>query len=297
VYYHALGTSQDQDVLVHENKEKPDWRFGMYVVEDESYQFLSVSESTSGRMLYVKDARDPSFSFIPISENFDSDFIPIDVLDENVLVLTNYKAPKYRLLSIDPKNPGEKYWKEIIPETESVLSTISLVGGKIIANYLQDAHSVVKAHNTDGSFLHEVKFPCLGTASSFSGKNDSPEAFYYFTSFTYPAAIFKYNVDTNISEIYHHPQVAFAPENYVTEQVFFPGKDGTKVPMFITYKKGMQRNRNNPVLMYGYGGFNISVAPGFTLTVLPFIDNGGIYVNVNLRGGGEYGKEWHKAGT
>jgi len=297
VYFHKLGTAQADDVLVHENKNQPDWNFGMGVTEDETYQFLTVSESTSGNMLYVKEINNPKAVFIPISENFDNDFSVIDVMDGKILVMTDYKAPKYRLLSIDPKKPSEAHWTELIPESEFVLQSVDLIGGKLIANYLRDAHSVAMVFNADGSLLHEVAFPTIGSVGGFSGRNDSAEAFYAFSSYAYPTTIFKYDVKTNISEVYRRLEFKFNPEEYTTEQVFFASKDGTEVPMFITYKKNMQRNGKNPLLLYGYGGFNISLTPRFSISNVPFLNNGGIYVDVNLRGGGEYGKEWHEAGT
>jgi len=297
VYFHKLGTAQADDVLVHENKNQPDWNFGMGVTEDETYQFLTVSESTSGNMLYVKETNNPKAVFIPISENFDNDFSVIDVMDGKILVMTDYKAPKYRLLSIDPKKPSEAHWTELIPESEFVLQSVDLIGGKLIANYLRDAHSVAMVFNADGSLLHEVAFPTIGSVGGFSGRNDSAEAFYAFSSYAYPTTIFKYDVKTNISEVYRRLEFKFNPEEYTTEQVFFASKDGTEVPMFITYKKNMQRNGKNPLLLYGYGGFNISLTPRFSISNVPFLNNGGIYVDVNLRGGGEYGKEWHEAGT
>ena len=297
VYFHKLGTAQADDVLVHENKNQPDWNFGMGVTEDETYQFLTVSESTSGNMLYVKEINNPKAVFIPISENFDNDFSVIDVMDGKILVMTDYKAPKYRLLSIDPKKPSEAHWTELIPESEFVLQSVDLIGGKLIANYLRDAHSVAMVFNADGSLLHEVAFPTIGSVGGFSGRNDSAEAFYAFSSYAYPTTIFKYDVKTNVSEVYRRLEFKFNPEEYITEQVFFASKDGTEVPMFITYKKNMQRNGKNPLLLYGYGGFNISLTPRFSISNVPFLNNGGIYVDVNLRGGGEYGKEWHEAGT
>ena len=297
VYFHKLGTSQADDVLVYENKNQPDWNFGMGVTEDETYQFLTVSESTYGNKLYVKEINSTKATFIPISENFDNDFSVVDVLNGKILVMTDYKAPKYRLLSIDPKKPSEANWTELIPESEFVLQGVSLIGGNIVTTYLRDAHSVAIVFNADGSLLHEVEFPNIGTVGGFSGKNDSPEAFYSFTSYTYPTTIFKYNVETNVSELYRKLDFQFNPEDYTTEQIFFASKDGTQVPMFITYKKGIQLNGKNPLLLYGYGGFNISLMPRFSISNIPFIDNGGIYVDVNLRGGGEYGKEWHEAGT
>jgi len=297
VYFHKLGTSQTDDILVYEDKKQPDWNFGMGVTEDEKYQYLTISESTSGNKLYVKETNNPKAVFIPISENFDNDFGVVDVLDGRILVMTDYKAPKYRLLSINLKKPAEEHWTELIPEAEHVLDGVTLIGGKIVANYSRDAHSVAMVFNADGTLLHEVEFPTIGTVGGFSGRNDSSEAFYAFSSYTYPTVIFKYNVETNVSELYRKLDFNFNPDNYTTEQIFFTSKDGTKVPMFITYKKGLQLNGKNPLLLYGYGGFNISLMPRFSITNIPFLDNGGVYVDVNLRGGGEYGKEWHEAGT
>ena len=297
VYYHKLGDPQSKDQLVYEDKNNPLRNFGFSTDEDEKYIFLTATEGTSGNSLYVKEATVPDATFHPVSETFDYDFHPIDVLHDRLLVMTNYKAPKYRLILVDPKNTAESAWQELIPESEAVLMNAGIVGGKIIANYLKDARSTALVYNPDGTFQHEVQFPTIGSVSGFSGEKDEDEAFYSFSSYTYPTTIYKYNVSANTSEVFRKLEIDFNPDDYETRQIFFNSKDGTKVPMFVTHKKGIQMDGNNPTLLYGYGGFNISMTPGFSISNLPFINNGGIFVVVNLRGGGEYGKEWHEAGT
>jgi prolyl oligopeptidase len=296
VFFHKLGTPQSADNLIFEDKQHPDWNFGISVSDDETIQFLMVTESTSGNKLYIKEVSASKAAFVPIADNFDFDFEPVDVLDGKILIKTNYKAPKYRLVSIDPKKPQEENWVELLPEDKSVMESVSLIGGKLAVCYLTDAHSTGKIFNADGTLLHDVTLPTIGTVGGFLGDNESSEAFYAFSSYTYPTTIYRYDVISNTTELYRKLDFDFDSEKYETEQVFFPSKDGTQIPMFITHQKGIQLNGNNPLLLYGYGGFNISLTPGFSVTNLPFLNNGGIYVVVNLRGGGEYGKEWHEAG-
>ena len=200
-------------------------------------------------------------------------------------------------MEIDTKNPGRENWKTIIPASKNVLEGVSVLGGKFIAQYLQDAASHAYAYDLSGKQLYEVKLPTVGTISGFSGNKDDNEAFYTFSSFTFPPTIYSFDVAANKAEVFRKTDVSFQPEDYVSEQLFYTSKDGTKVPMFITYKKGMQKTGKNPLLLYGYGGFNISVNPGFSVARIPFLENGGIYVIANIRGGGEYGEAWHKAGT
>ena len=200
-------------------------------------------------------------------------------------------------MEIDTKNPGRENWKTIIPASENVLEGVSVLGGKFVAQYLKDAASHAYAYDLSGKLLYEVKLPTVGTISGFSGDKDDNEAFYTFSSFTFPPTIYRFDVAANKAEVFRKADVSFQPEDYVSEQLFYTSKDGTKVPMFITYKKGMQKTGKNPLLLYGYGGFNISVNPGFSVARIPFLENGGIYVIANIRGGGEYGEAWHKAGT
>ena len=200
-------------------------------------------------------------------------------------------------MEIDTKNPGRENWKTIIPASENVLEGVSVLGGKFVAQYLKDAASHAYAYDLSGKLLYEVKLPTVGTISGFSGDKDDNEAFYTFSSFTFPPTIYRFDVAANKAEVFRKADVSFQPEDYVSEQLFYTSKDGTRVPMFITYKKGMQKTGKNPLLLYGYGGFNISVNPGFSVARIPFLENGGIYVIANIRGGGEYGEAWHKAGT
>lgn len=297
VYYHKLGEQQAQDQLIHQDKQNPLRNFNVSTTEDEKYIFLAGTESTSGNFLYVKEAGKDKAEFLPISDNFESDFSPIDNIDGRILILTNYKAPKYRVISVDATKPAEKYWKEIIPESENVLEWANVVGGKIVISYMQDAHNVVFVNDLEGKRLFELQLPTIGSIGGFNGDKNSDEVFYLFTSYTFPSTIYKYNIATNQSEVFRKLDVDFIPDAYETKQVFFESKDGTKVPMFITSKKNLELNGQNPTLLYGYGGFNISLTPGFSMGIIPFLENGGVYVVANLRGGGEYGKEWHEAGT
>lgn len=297
VFYHKIGDKQGQDILVFEDKQHPLRNSGVSVDDDQKYLFLSQTESTSGNTLAFKEIANAKSGFTPIVDNFESDNDIIEVIDGKFLMVTTKDAPNKRVVWVDPKNPSSDKWVDVIPEDKNVLSSVDLVGGKIITTYLQDASSHSYVNDMTGKRLYEVEFPGLGTVGGFSGDKDEKEAFYVFTSFTFPSTIYKYNVDTNTSELYRKSDVKFNPEDFVTEQVFFTSKDGTKVPMFLTYKKGLKKDGNNPTLVYGYGGFNISLTPSFSVNRIPFLENGGIYVMVNLRGGGEYGKAWHTAGT
>lgn len=221
----------------------------------------------------------------------------MDHIDGKFLIFTDYNAPKNRLILVDPRMPGEQNWKEIIPERDCVLEGVSVIGGKLVARFLKDAHSRVEILALDGTFEKELELPVLGTVGRFSGKRDEDIAFYSFTSFTFPSVVYKYNLKTHESEKYFISDIDFNPDDYKTSQVFFKSKDGTEIPLFIVHKKGIELNGKNPTLLYGYGGFNISMRPYFSITRLIWLENGGVYAQANLRGGGEYGEEWHKAGT
>ncbi len=221
----------------------------------------------------------------------------VDHVNGKLYVLTNWKASNQQLMEVDPVKPARENWKTILPETENVLEGVSILGGKIVAEYLQDAANHVYTYDFTGKKLAEVALPAIGTVSGFSGDKDDNEAFYTFTSFTFPPTIYRYDVAQNKSEVFRKTEVNFNPEDYVSEQQFYTSKDGTKVPMFITYKKGMKKDGKNPLMLYGYGGFNISLNPSFSVARIPFLEQGGIYVVANIRGGGEYGEKWHKAGT
>lgn len=297
VYFHKIGEPQSHDKLFFEDPRNPQLSVSVATDEDGKFIFLSSSQGTSGNRLMVKEAKGTNTSFHTINGDFDYDFDVVDVVDDKLLIMTNYKAPRYRLILVDPFRTEETHWQEFVPETDAVLRSASYIGGKIITTYLRDAKSMAMVYDKDGSFMHEVQFPTIGTVSGFSGDKNDNEAFYSFSSYTYPTTIYKYDVARNTSEIFHKVDVAYNPEDYETKQIFFKSKDGKEVPMFVTHRKGIRLDGNNPLLLYGYGGFNISLTPGFSVSNMPFIDNGGVYVVVNLRGGGEYGKEWHEAGT
>lgn len=297
VYYHKLGSKQIEDQLIFEDKEHPLRNFGAYLTEDEQFLLISESESTSGNALYMKKTTEMEKPFLKIAEGFDYEYSVVDHLGEKLLVQTNDEAPLRKLVLIDPKNPEKKNWQIILPESENVLESVSLVGDRILAEYLKDANTKAYFFDYQGKLIKELQLPTLGTVAGFNGEKDDFTAFYGFTSFTFPTTIYRYDLKTDKSSVYTASGVDFNPDNFVTEQLFFTSKDGTKIPMFIIHKKGIKKDGNNPLLLYGYGGFNVSLTPSFSISRIPFIEQGGIYVTVNLRGGGEYGEEWHQSGT
>lgn len=297
VFFHRIGTSQKEDRLIFENKEFPLRNCAAGVTDDEKYMFVYETESTSGNTFLFKDLTKPEAPLLSLVKDFDNDYSVVDHYNGKVYVLTNWKAPKQRLMEIDPEHPQRENWKEIVPESADVLENVSLVGGKIIAVYMKDAANHAYVFETSGKKLYEVQLPSLGALSGFSGEKDENEAFYTFTSYTFPATVYRFDPATNHSEVFRKPEMKFNPDEFTSEQVFYTSKDGTKVPMAIIYKKGMKRDGKNPLMLYGYGGFNISLNPSFSVNRIPFLENGGIYAIANLRGGGEYGEEWHRAGT
>jgi len=299
VYYHKLGTAQSADKLVYEDKKMPLGFRMAGATDDERFLVLYLTDGKSdGNRLSVRDLTDAKqeHSFTSLITSYEHNNSVIGNVGGQLLVLTNYKAPRYRLVSIDPKKPQEKNWKTILPESENTLEGISQVGGKLIANYLKDASSLVKVYDEKGAFLHDVELPAIGTAAGFGGRHDAKTVYYAFTSFTYPTTIYKYDLASNTSTVFRAPKVDVNPEDYMTNQVFFASKDGTKIPMFIVRKKGVKLNGQNPTYLYAYGGFNVSLTPGFSVARMLWLENGGILAIPNLRGGGEYGEEWHKAG-
>lgn len=297
VYYHKVGELQSQDKLVFENKKYPLRNSGGGVTDDEKFLIVSETESTSGNSLYIKDLSKKNSSLQQLVSDFENDYSIIDHLDGKLYVLTNWGAPKMRLMEIDAAKPERKNWKEILSETEDVLESASIIGNRIVATYMKDATNHSYVYELNGNQLYEVEFPALGSVGGFSGDKDDNEAFYVFTSYTFPPTIYRFDVAENTSEVFRKSEVDFNPEDYVSEQIFYPGKDGTKVPMSIIYKKGLKKDGKNPTMLYGYGGFNISLTPGFSTVRIPFLENGGVYAIANIRGGGEYGEAWHKAGT
>lgn len=296
VYYHKIGTLQKDDKLIFENKKYPLRNYVAYITEDEKYLFISESETTSGNALYYKNLAIPGSKFKQIAEGFDNEYHVIDHIGDNFLMITNYEAPKQQLVLLNPQKPEAKNWKIIIPEKDEVLGSVDYVGGKLVVEYMKDAYSQAFVYDLEGNLLNDMNLPGIGTMFGFNGKEDEDVAFYGFTSFTFPSTIYKYDVKNNESEVYHKSEIDFNPDEYTTKQVFYESKDETKVPMFIVHKKGIKMNGNNPTILYAYGGFNISMTPGFSVSRLIFLENGGIYVVANIRGGGEYGEDWHEAG-
>jgi prolyl oligopeptidase len=298
VYYHKLGTQQSNDLLIYEDKEHPLRTVGAGLSEDEHFLILSKTEGTSGGELWVKDMKNTlaNNGFKLIIKGFDTEANFIDNDGDDLLVKTNADAPNYKVVLIDPKNPAKENWKTIIPERKELLESVGTAGRKLFLTYLQDASSRVYQTNYKGNLERQINLPGIGSAAGFNGYFDDKELFYSYTSFDYPPAIFRYNIATGQTDLFRKSEVKINADNYQTLQSFFTSKDGTKVPMFITYKKGLQRNGNNPVMLYGYGGFNIPMTPGFSISNAFFLEQGGVSVIVNLRGGNEYGEAWHKAG-
>ena len=297
VYYHKLGTPQADDQLIMEDPTRPKRMFGAGTTDDKRFLVLSMSEATSGNALSVKDLSKPKADFVPLMESFEYDFHVADNIGEELFVLTNYQAPKYRLIKINMNQPEKKNWVEIIPEKENVLQSASFVAGKIVVDYMKDARSEVEVYEYDGTYAYTVQLPGVGSVGSFSGKKDESLAFYSYTSFNTPGEIYQYDFEKKESQLFFRPEVLFNPDDYVVKQEFYPSKDSTRIPLFIVHKKGLELNGKNPTLLYGYGGFNISLTPSFSSTRMVFVESGGVLAIANLRGGGEYGEDWHKAGT
>jgi prolyl oligopeptidase len=296
VFYHRLGDPQEKDLLILEDKKRPLLYFGADVSEDETMLFLTISEGTSGNALMVQDLTKKKADLELLVKGFEFDSAAIDTAPGGVLVYTNAGAPNYRVVLIDPKNPAPESWKTVIPERDVPLIGAEDTAGYLFCGYLQDASSRYYQYNLEGSLVREIQLPALGSASGFGGKRDEKVLFYTFTSFTYPPTIYKFDPATGASEVFRKSEVRFNPDDYETQQVFYTSKDGTRVPMFIVAKKGLERNGKNPTLLTGYGGFNISLTPTFNASNIVLLENGGIFAQPSLRGGGEYGESWHKAG-
>jgi len=297
LYYHKVGTEQKDDQLAYEDKDNPDLSFNANVI-NEKYLIIYGSESTSGNCLYYKDLTKENSEFVKLVDNFDNDYIVIDEIDGNLIVMTNYFAPEYKVIKIFLDNPTPAKWLDLIPKSDAgVLTEVSHIGKKLIANYTKDAHSVIRIFDEDGHFISNLDNDMIGTIGGFAGDTEDTETFYTVTSYVTPAAIYKYDIENNKSELYKNSEIKFNSDEYVTEQKFYESKDGTKIPIFLTHKKDIVLDGTNPTLLYGYGGFNISLTPGFSATRLAWLEQGGVYAVANIRGGGEYGKKWHEAGT
>jgi prolyl oligopeptidase len=297
VYYHKIGTPQSQDKLVYEDKAHALRNFYGHTTDDERFLILNASEGASGaNALFYKDLADPKSTIKPIVSNFESEYNVVSTIGDKLLVHTNKNAPRYRLVLIDPKKPQEANWKVVIPQSENVMTGISHVGGRLIASYMKDAASEVVVFDQNGKQLNKVELPTIGTVGGFSGEKDDKETFFTFTSFTYPPTIYHYDVPGNKVTLFRKTEVDINTDAFETKQVFYTSKDGTKVPMFIVHKKGLKLDGTNPTYLYAYGGFNISLTPSFSISNMLWLENGGVYAMPNLRGGGEYGEDWHKAG-
>lgn len=297
IYYHTLGQSQDKDVLVYEDKAHPLRYFNAQVTEDETMLFINSSEGTSGSevlMGELKQGVKPSLK--TLFKGFENNYNVIDVHNGKVLAMTDVDAPRYRLIAVDPAKTEKSNWVDVIPQSDDLLEGASTCGGKLFATYLKDASSRLFQFDMEGKNKTEIKLPGIGTASGISGRKEDSEAFYSFVSFTNPGEIYKYDVNTGTSTLFRKTEVKFNADDFETKQVFYTSKDGTKVPMFIMHKKGLKLDGTNPTLLYGYGGFNISLTPSFSISRIMFLEQGGVYAIANLRGGGEYGEEWHKGG-
>jgi prolyl oligopeptidase len=294
VYYHQLGDPQAKDVLVYEDKQHPLRYFGISVTEDEHFAILNISEGTDGSELHYRDLQAGDKDFKLLFKGFKHNYSVIDNTGDRLLVYHNQQAPNYKLSLIDPKT-GKM--TDFVGEKPEKLEDVGTAGGKVFVSYLKDvSNKIYQYDQKTGKLEREIKLPALGTASGFSGNKDDKFIFYTFTSFTYPPTIYKYDIATGTSEVFRKSEVKFNPEDYETRQVFFPSKDGTKIPMFIVHKKGLKPDGSNPTLLYAYGGFNISLTPSFSVSNLVLLENGGIYALANLRGGGEYGEKWHEGG-
>jgi len=301
VYYHKLGMAQSEDQLIYQDPQHPQRFLSVDTTEDERYAFLSVSDEASGKRgnsLFYRDLSSKDSTFHPIvPEVGDDKYGVVDDVDGKFLIFTNHDAPNYRVVQFDPAHPSQ--WKDVIPEKPETLEKVASLGGKLFATYLKDVANKVYVYTFSGELVSEIALPGAGTvAEGFAGNRTDKDAFYSFTSFNYPPTVFRYDIATNKSTVYHAPEIpGFRPEDYETKEVFYSSKDGTRIPMFLVYKKGLKLDGSNPTLLYAYGGFNITISPAFNALRLALLEQGFVYASANLRGGGEYGEKWHDAGT
>lgn len=297
LYYHKLGTSQKEDQLIFGGTPKQKHRYvGGRTTQDNKYLIVSASVSTSGNKLFIKDLSDPKSPFITIQKDTDSDTSVIDNVGSKLYLVTNRNTPNKKVVTVDAASPGPENWKDLIEETQNVLRA-STGGGYIFANYMEDAVSAIKQYTYDGTLVREVALPGVGSAGGFGAKKQDTSLYYSFTNYLTPGSIYSYEISSGASKLYKKPSIDFNSDEYQSKQVFYTSKDGTQVPMIITHKKGIVLDGTNPTILYGYGGFNISLTPSFSITNAVWMEQGGVYAVANLRGGGEYGKKWHDAGT
>lgn len=297
LYFHRLGQPQSEDVLIYERPDQKEWGFSGSVTEDGKYLVISVWQGTDPKnLLFYKDLTQPDSPVVELIAEFEAHYSLIDNEGSLFWLHTDLEAPRGRVIAIDLRHPDRSDWRELIPEAAETLEGVGLLNHQFVASYLQDAHTQIKIFDLDGSFVREVALPGVGSVGGFGGKREDTETFYSFTGFTTPTTLYRYSLVTDESSLFRQPQVAFDPADYETQQVFYASKDGTRIPMFITYKKGIALDGNNPTILYGYGGFNVSLTPSFSPSNIVWMDLGGVYAVPNLRGGGEYGEAWHQAG-
>jgi prolyl oligopeptidase len=297
LYYHKLGTSQKEDELIFGGTPEQKHRYvGGRTTQDNKYLIVSASVSTSGNKLFIKDLGDPKSPFVTVQKDTDSDTSVIDNVGSKLYLVTNRNAPNKKVVTVDASSPGPENWKDLIEETKNVLRA-STGGGYVFANYMENAVSVIKQYTYDGTLVREVALPGVGSAGGFGAKKQDTSLYYSFTNYLTPGSIYSYEISSGTSKLYKKPSIDFNSDEYQSRQVFYTSKDGTQVPMIITHKKGIVLDGTNPTILYGYGGFNISLTPSFSITNAVWMEQGGVYAVANLRGGGEYGKKWHDAGT
>ena len=298
VYFHRLGTPMSDDALIYAQPDNPEWGYTATVTDDGLHLVITVWKGTDDRYQIVHQVlTDPDAEPEILIEGFDNDYTLVGNVGNELYFRTNKEAPRNRLIAIDVDNPDPESWREVIPQAADVLNDVSLVGGKIIAEYMQDAQTVVKIFDLSGDQSGTVNLPGIGTAAGFAGKLDDPETFFVYTSYNTPTTVNRLDVETGAVTVFRKPEVHFDSNDYIVKQVFYESKDGTRVPMFISHRKDIDLDGNTPTMLYGYGGFNVSQTPGFSITRLAWMEMGGVYAVANIRGGGEYGEEWHKAGT
>lgn len=297
LYYHKIGTDQKDDKLIYVDNKHPQRNVYGMTTEDERYLAIAASESTSGNTLKIIDLKNKDGKPISIVEDFANDYNVVESDENYVYILTNSGAPKNKLIKVDIAKPTKENWQDVIPESNDPLSSITFAGGKIFANYMHNACSKIKVFDLNGKFIKDLELPGIGSSGGINGKKEDKEAFFSYTSFTQPNTIYTLNTESLESKIFKAPKLDFDVSQYKTKQEWFTSKDGTKIPIFITMKKGTKLNGDNPAMLYGYGGFDISITPSFSISKLPLLEQGGIYAVANIRGGGEFGKDWHKAGT
>jgi len=297
LYYHRVGAPQSEDTLVYDRPDQKEWGFSGFQSEDGRFLLLSISQGTERKnRLYYRDLREAHGDFVKLLDDFDAQYSFLENDGPVFYIQTDLNAPRGRVIAIDTTHPDPANWKELIPQAAETLRGVGVVNNMFVASYLKDAHTQVKIFNLNGAFVREVEFSGLGSAGGFSGKRTYTETFYSYNSFAEPPTIYRYDMKTGKSSVFKRARVDFNPDQYVTTQVFYKSKDGTRIPMFITHRKGLKKDGNNPCYLYGYGGFDISLTPRFSISNLVWMEMGGIYAQSNLRGGGEYGKQWHDAG-